>query len=65
MKIYMVTGASESWRNSGYMHAVLKAEHPALLVSFVEFTKDPDQKLAVTTMADEYIPPSQRQKEPT
>lgn len=65
MKIFLVASTAKSWMNTGYGHSLLQAEHPALLVSFVEFTKDPDQKLAVTTMADEYIPPSQRQKEPS
>lgn len=56
MKIYLVVGASVSWRNSGYMHAVLNGNADRLLVSFVEFSKDPKQQLAVTTMADSYNP---------
>lgn len=57
MKIYLVCSTSKSWMNTGYGHSLLAGEMPRLLVSFVEFSKDPGQQVAVTTMADKYVMP--------
>lgn len=56
MKIYSVCSTSKSWMNTGYGHSLLAADVSRLLVSFVEFSKDPNQQLAVTTMSDTYQP---------
>lgn len=42
--------------NTGYGHSLLAGEVAQLLVSFVEFAKDPSQQLAVTTMSPSYQP---------
>lgn len=56
MKIFLVCSTSKSWMNTGYGHSLLAGNADRLLVSFVEFSKDPKQQLAVTTMADSYNP---------
>jgi len=56
MKIYAVAGGSPSWRNSGYGHALLAGNAVDVLVSFEEFSKKPEHRLAVTTMAPSYEP---------
>jgi hypothetical protein len=56
VKIFMVCSTSKSWMNTGYGHSLLAAGTPDLLVSFEEFSKKPDQQLAVTTMAATYEP---------
>lgn len=48
--------------NTGYGHALLAANAADLLVSFEEFSKKPDQQLAVTTMAPSYDPKAQREE---
>lgn len=62
MKIYMVAGASDGWRASGYGAALLAGGNPLLLVSFVEFTKRPAPPLAVKPLPP-YVP-SNLKKEP-
>ncbi len=42
--------------NTGYGHALLVGDASMLLQSFVEFTKDPNQQLEVTTMTLPYVP---------
>lgn len=42
--------------NTGYGHSLLAADATDLLVSFEEFSKKPDQQLAVTWMAPSYTP---------
>lgn len=58
MKIFMVASTNKSWMNTGYGHSLLAADARDLLVSFEEFSKKPDQRLAVTTMAASYDPKS-------
>lgn len=48
--------------NTGYGHSLLAAGAVDLLVSFEEFSKKPDQQLAVTTMSFPYEP--KKDKEP-
>lgn len=55
MKIYMVCSTSRSWMNTGYGHSLLAAGAVDLLQSFEEFSKNPNQQLRVTTMADHYV----------
>lgn len=62
MKIFMVASTSRSWMNTGYGHSLLAAGAVDLLVSFEEFSKKPDQQLAVTTMSFPYEP--KKDKEP-
>jgi hypothetical protein len=58
MKIYLVCSTSKSWMNTGYGHSLLAGEMPKLLVSFVEFSKDPSQQVAVRTMSPTYAMPA-------
>lgn len=51
--------------STGYGHSLLAGEMPRLLVSFVEFSKDPGQQVAVTTMADKYVMPASTPDTPT
>lgn len=65
MKIYLVCSTANSWMNTGYGHSLLQGEMPRLLVSFVEFTKNPDQQLKVTTMNEAYMFPRATKDTPT
>jgi hypothetical protein len=65
MKIYLVCSTSKSWMNTGYGHSLLAGEMPRLLVSFVEFSKDPGQQVAVTTMSPSYQMPASTPDTPT
>lgn len=55
MKIFLVCSTAKTWMNTGYGAGLLAGEGQ-LLVSFVEFMKNPEQPLAVTTMQVPYKP---------
>lgn len=56
MKIFLVCSTGKSWMSTGYGHSLLAGDADRLLVSFVEFSKDPAQQLAVKTMQFPYAP---------
>lgn len=62
IKIYLVASTSKSWMNTGYGHGLCAAGGANLLVSFEEFSKNPSQKLAVTTMQFPYDPKAQKEE---
>jgi len=62
MKIFLVCSTSKSWMNTGYGHSLLVGDASKLLVSFVEFSKDPNQQLEVTTMTLPYVPAPPKSK---
>lgn len=61
MKIYLVSSTNKSWMNGGYGHALLAGEKSELLVSFVEFAKDPKQSLICKMDPPVYIPTNERE----
>ncbi len=60
MKIFLVASTAVNWMNTGYGHSLLQGGHSSLLVSFVEYQKAPEQKMAVTTMAPSYDPAARK-----
>lgn len=64
MKIFLVCSTSKSWMNTGYGHALLAGDRSEVLVSFVEFSKNPDQQLEVTSQTFPYVPSDKQPKEP-
>lgn len=65
MKIFLVCSTSKSWMNTGYGHSLLVGDADRLLVSFVEFSKDPNQQLEVTTMTLPYVIPGDTKDTPS
>lgn len=58
MRIFLVCSTADNWMTGGYGSSLLAAGHPKLLVSFVEFMKNPNQRFIVDEMprAGEYQP---------
>jgi hypothetical protein len=56
MKIYLVCSTAKNWMATGYGGALVHGDADRLLVSFVEFVKNPAQQLAVTDMPSPYVP---------
>lgn len=58
MKIFLVCSTADNWQKGGYGVSLLAAGHPKLLVSFVEFMKNPKQRFIVPEMPSpsEYKP---------
>jgi len=56
MRIFLVCSTAKNWMATGYGASLLAGDANRLLVSFVEFTKNPDQQLAVSGMPNPYVP---------
>jgi len=56
MKIFLVVGAADSWHATGYGHALLEGNSQRVLVSFVEYVKNPAQSMALKSPQGPYAP---------
>lgn len=56
MRIYLVCSTADNWMKGGYGASLLAGEASRLLVSFVEFAKDPRQRFIVDEMPKVYQP---------
>jgi hypothetical protein len=64
VKIFLVCSTSPSWMNGGYGHSLLAGDAARVLVSFVEFSKKPDQQLKVESMTFPYVPKQKDEVKP-
>lgn len=56
MNIYLVVSTAESWLQTGYGASIQDGQMPRLLVSFVEFAKNPQQELRGPVLTEPYKP---------
>lgn len=56
MKVFLVVGASDSWHASGYGRAILQGDAERVLVSFVEYVKNPQQSMRLPSPQAPYQP---------
>lgn len=56
MKIFLVCSTSKSWLSTGYGASLLAGNADRLLVSFVEFSKNPKQEIDCSSMPRNYNP---------
>lgn len=60
MKIFLVVGAADSWHATGYGHAILVGDADRVLVSFVEYVKNPGQSMRLPSPTAPYKPSPSR-----
>lgn len=62
MRIFLVAGADQTWHNTGYGASLLAGDANRILVSFVEYIKNPDLRMALKAPEGPYQPIINRDK---